>query len=160
MLGVALLAQLAIATNGPDTGSTCQPIQLSAALRIPGRVAVHVDAPQSAGVQLLTSGVTTRVEPDGFGQLSTIVEASAEVATTLTGRVEIPPFVVIVDGRRALSSPFVVNVRPAIAPSPVVLVRARLDDLPGGRTTDSLIVGQQVNYVVDVLLNEPARNRL
>jgi tetratricopeptide (TPR) repeat protein len=160
VLSVALLAQLAIATNAQDTGSACLPIQLSAALRVPGRATVHVEPPVAAGLQLLTSSVTTRVEPDGAGQPSTIVEAQVEIATPLTGRVAIPPFVVTVDGRRFASAPFVVDVRPAIGAPPVVLVRARLDRQTGAPSTDSLIVGQQANYVVDVLLNEPARNRL
>ncbi|MEO6527456.1 MAG: BatD family protein [Gemmatimonadaceae bacterium] len=160
MLGVVLLAQLAIATNGPDTGTACMPIQLSAALRVPGRAVVRIDPPQGPSMQLLRSSVSARVEPDGSGQWSTIAEASAEVATGLTGRVVLPSFVATVDGRSVASAPFVVNVRAPISPSPVVLVRAQLDDPPGGRTPDSLIVGQQVNYVVDVLLNESARNRL
>jgi tetratricopeptide (TPR) repeat protein len=160
VLVVALLAQLAIATNGPDTGSACQPMQLSAALRVPGRASVRVDPPAGPGLQLLRSSFTTRVEPDGLGQPSTIVEASAEVATAQTGRVAIPPFVATIDGRRVVSSPMIVDVRPAISPSAAVLVRARLDIPPGGPSIDSLIVGQQVNYVVDVLLNEQARGRL
>ena len=160
MFAVALLAQLAIVTSGPDTGSTCQPIALSAALRVPGRAVVHLEPPQGPGIQLLRSSVSSRVEPDGAGALSTITEASVDVATTASGRVEIPAFVATVDGRRVTSTPFVLDVRPAIGASPVVLVRARLDDAPGAPVRDSIVVGQQVNYVVDVLLNEPARSRL
>ncbi|MEO8563069.1 MAG: hypothetical protein ABI601_13385 [bacterium] len=160
MLVVALLAQLAITANGPDTGSACMPIHLTAALRVPGRAAISVDPPRGPGLQLLQSRTTTRVEPDGRGAQSTIVEASALVATGLTGRVQIPPFIALVDGRRVESAPFVVDLHAPISPSPVVVVRAQLENLPMGTTVDSLVVGQQVDYTVDVLLNEPARNRL
>ena len=64
------------------------------------------------------------------------------------------------DGRRTLATPVVVEVRDPIDPPPVVLVSARLDDSHGGSRLDSLVVGQQVDYTVDVLLNEPARGRL
>ena len=160
MLVVALVAQLAITANGPDTGSACMPIQLTAAFRAQGRASVAIDPPRGPGIQLLRSRVTTRVEPDGAGALSTIVEASALVTTGLTGRVQLPPFIATVDGRRVDSSPFVVELHAPIEPSPVVIVRAQLENLPSGTTIDSLVVGQQVDYTVDVLLNEPARNRL
>jgi tetratricopeptide (TPR) repeat protein len=160
VLVVALVAQLAITANGPDTGSACMPIHLTAALRVPGRATVAIDPPRGPGIQLLRSRMATRVEPDGSGTLSTIVEASALVTTGLTGRVQLPPFVATVDGRRVESSPFVVELHAPIEPAPVVIVRAQLENLPPGTTIDSLIVGQQVDYTVDVLLNEPARNRL
>jgi tetratricopeptide (TPR) repeat protein len=160
VLVVALVAQLAITANGPDTGTACMPIHLTAALRVPGRAAVAIDPPRAPGLQLLRSRTSTRVEPDGTGALSTIVEASALVTTGLTGRVQLPPFSAVVDGRRVESAPFVVDLRAPVEPAPVVIVRAQLENLPAGATIDSLIVGQQVDYTVDVLLNEPARNRL
>ncbi|HEV7991623.1 MAG TPA: hypothetical protein VGP25_07340 [Gemmatimonadaceae bacterium] len=160
MLVVALLAQLAITANGPDTGSACMPLNLTAALRVPGRASVSIEPPRGPSLQLLRSRTSTRVEPDGRGALSTIVEASALVTTGLTGRVQLPPFVALVDGRRVESAPFVVELHAPIEPAPVVLVRAQLENLPMGATIDSLIVGQQIDYTVDVLLNEPARNRL
>jgi hypothetical protein len=160
VLVVALLAQLAITANGPDTGSACMPIHLTAAFRAPGRAVVTMDPPRGPGIQLLRSRTAIRVEPDGAGAFSTIVEASALVTTGLTGRVQLPPFVAVVDGRRVESAPFVVDLHAPIEPSPVVIVRAQLDDVPAGTSIDSLIVGQQVDYTVDVLLNERARNRL
>ena len=160
MLVVALLAQLAITANGPDTGSACMPVHLTAALRAPGRATVAIDPPRGPGIQLLRSRMTTRVEPDGAGGLSTIVEASALVTTGLTGRVQLPPFVATVNGRRVESAPFVVDLHAPFEPAPVVIVRAQLENLPAGTSVDSLIVGQQVDYTVDVLLNERARNRL
>ena len=53
MLVVALVAQLAITANGPDTASACLPITLTAALRAPGRAVVTLDPPRNSSVQLL-----------------------------------------------------------------------------------------------------------
>ena len=159
MLGVALLAQLAIAAHGPDTATACLPVRLSAAWRTPGRVAPRVEPPRGSGVQLLRSRVVSRVAPDGAGG-STITEAWADVAISPVGRVQLPPFVATIDGKRTASAPLVMDVREPIAPPPVVLVDARLDDAHGAGAGDSLFVGQQVDYRVDVLLNETARSRL
>jgi hypothetical protein len=160
VLGVAILAQLAIAAHGPDTSTACLPLRVSAAIRTPGRVAPIIEPPQSYGVQLLRSRVTSRVESDGAAQFTTLTEAWADVAISPVGRVQLPPFVATVDGKRISSNAVVVNVREPISPPPVVLVDARLDDAHGGGVRDSLFVGQQVDYRVDVLLNETARTRL
>ena len=160
MLGVALVAQLAIAAHGPDTATACLPVRLSAAWRTAGRVAPVVEPPRGSGFQLLRSRVVSRVVPDGAGDVSTITEAWADVAISPVGRVQLPPFVATVDGRRAESDALVVNVREPILPPPVVLVDARLDDAHGAGLRDSVFVGQQVDYRVDVLLNETARSRL
>jgi hypothetical protein len=160
VLGVALLAQLAIVANGPDTATACLPLRLSAAIRVPGRVAPSIEPPRGSGVQLLRSHVTSRVESDRAAQFSTITEAWADVAISPVGRVQLPPFVATVDGARVSSNAVVVDVREPISPPPVVLVDARLDDAHGGAPDDSLFVGQQVDYRVDVLLNETARTRL
>ncbi|HKP15155.1 MAG TPA: BatD family protein, partial [Gemmatimonadaceae bacterium] len=160
MLGVAIFAQLAIAANGPDTATACLPLRVSAAIRVPGRVAPTIEPPQGSGLQLLRSRVTSRVESNGAAQFSTITEAWADVAISPVGRVQLPPFVATVDGRRISSNPIVVSVREPISPPPVVLVDARLDDAHGVESRDSLFVGQQVDYRVDVLLNETARTRL
>jgi hypothetical protein len=160
VLGVALLAQLAIVANGPDTATACLPLRVSAAIRVPGRVAPSIDLPRGSGLQLLRSRVNSRVESDGAAQYSTITEAWADVAISPVGRVQIPPFVATVDGKRISSNAVVVNVREPISPPPVVLVDARLDDAHGAASDDSLFVGQQADYRVDVLLNETARTRL
>ena len=59
-------------------------------MRVPGAIAPVIELPTRPGLQLLTSTVTTRVEPDGSGQPSTIAEASAQFASTEAGRVVIP----------------------------------------------------------------------
>ena len=160
MLGVAILAQLAIAANGPDTATACLPLRVSAAFRTPGRSCAGHRAAAGSGLQLLRSRVSSRVESDGAAQFSTITEAWADVAISPVGRIQLPPFVAVVDGKRISSNPIVVSVREPISPPPIVLVDARLDDAHGVESRDSLFVGQQVDYRVDVLLNETARTRL
>jgi hypothetical protein len=160
VLAVAIFAQLAIVATGPDTATACLPLRISAAIRVPGRVAPSVEPPRGSGLQLLRSRVTSRVESDGAAHVSTITEAWADVAISPVGRVQLPPFVATVDGKRISSNPVIVNVREPISPPPVVLVDARLDDAHGAEPDDTLFVGQQVDYRVDVLLNETARTRL
>jgi hypothetical protein len=160
VFGIAILAQLALVAHGPDTATACLPLRVSAAMRIPGRVAPVVEPPRGSGLQLLRTRVTSRVESDGAAQFSTITEAWADIAISPVGRVQLPPFVATVDGKRISSNALVVNVREPISPPPVVLVDARLDDAHGAESRDSLFVGQQVDYRVDVLLNETARTRL
>jgi hypothetical protein len=53
-----------------------------------------------------------------------------------------------------------VQVHSGEALPPTVLVRAWLDRSGRGTPADTLYVGQQVDYVVDVQLNESARQRL
>lgn len=160
MLGVVLLAQLVIAAHGPDTTTACLPLRVSASIRTPGRVAPVVEPPRGSGLQLLRSRVVSHVESDGAARFNTVTEAWADVAISPVGRVQLPPFVATIDGKRVSSNPLVVNVREPISPPPVVLVDARLDDAHGADSGDSLFVGQQVDYRVDVLLNETARTRL
>ena len=160
MLGVAILAQLAIVANGPDTATACLPLRVSAAIRTPGRSRAGHRA--AAGIRIATAAKSRQLAR-GVGRrsaFSTITEAWADVAISPVGRIQLPPFVAVVDGKRISSNPIVVNVREPISPPPIVLVDARLDDAHGVESRDSLFVGQQVDYRVDVLLNETARTRL
>ena len=82
VLGVALVAQLAIAANGPDTATACLPIQRDAR-RCARRAASRrdIEPPQRRRhCSCCESRVASRVEPDGAAQFSTITEASADVA--------------------------------------------------------------------------------
>ena len=160
LIGFALLTQLAITAHGPDTATACLPLTLTAASRAAGPSAPTLEPPRGAGIQLLRWRVSSRQEQDGAGRTSSITEGTADIAISPVGRVTLPPFVATLDGKRAVSEPMAVDVRDPIDPPPVVLVTARLDDSHHGSTLDSLVVGQQVDYTVDVLLNEPARGRL
>ena len=160
LIGFALFAQLAITAQAPDTATACLPLTLTAASRAAGRAAPTLEPPRGPGIQLLRWHVSSRVEQDDAGRLSAITEGTADIAISPVGRITLPPFVATLNGQRTVSSPLIVNVRDPIDPPPVVLVMARLDDSHGGSTLDSLVVGQQVDYTVDVLLNETARGRL
>ena len=161
MTGLLLIAQLVVLARAPDTASACAPIEISVAARAPGAVAPTLASfVPPAGVQLLKSTITSRVERDGRGQATSLTEASYTVAAEGSGRVVLSPFVVTVGGQRATASAGPVEVHPGLALPPVVIVRARLDRAGRGAPADTLYVGQQVDYVVDVQLNEGARQRL
>ncbi|MFL5606167.1 MAG: hypothetical protein ACJ8AD_06970 [Gemmatimonadaceae bacterium] len=159
MIGLALIAQIAIVARGPDTATSCAPLELSVAARVPGVIAPRIALPLSGDVQLLRSRVVSRTDRDGAGQASTITEGVFVVATRAVGRVVLPAFVASVGPNAARAAPVTVEVSPSDVSTPTVLVRASLDGGSGVRG-DSLYVGQQVDYVVDVHLNEAARQRL
>jgi hypothetical protein len=157
VLALALIAQLAIVANGPDTATACLPVRLTAAIRTAGRDVPSIELPRAGGIQLLRSGVASRLDPGGAG---TLTEIWADVAISPVGRFRVPPFVATVRGERVASAPLEIDVRDPIAPPPVVLVAARIEDPFGGAAPDSIFVGEQVDYTVEVLLNETARGRL
>lgn len=158
MIGWVLAAQIAVVARGPDTATVCRPIELAVAMRTAGGVAPHIAFPGAADLQLLRTILTSHSEREASGRLSTLTEGTLVVASSATGRVLVA-LAADVDGQRAHAAPIAIDVREDPSPSPIVLVRARLD-AGGGRRTDTLFVGQQVDYVVDVQLNEPARQRL
>ena len=160
MIALVLAAQLAIVSQGPDTGTSCTPLAVTVAARASGTVAPRIIVPAVAGVQLLRAAVASRTETDGSGNASTITEGTYVLAIASTGRVTLPPFVAVAGPLRGAARPLVLDVRLPPDAVPLVLVRASLDDGRGRVRDDSLYVGQQVDYVVDVQLNETARRRL
>ena len=69
MTGLLLIAQLVVLARAPDTASVCAPIEISVAARAPGAVApLLASFVPPAGVHLLKSTITSRVERDGRGQ--------------------------------------------------------------------------------------------
>ena len=161
MIGVLLLSQIAVVAHAPDTAATCVPIEVTVAARVAGKVAPVIAPPLSSGTfQLLRSSVVARIEQDGSGQSSAIAEATFVIATDATGRVSLPPFVATAGSLRATATVPSVIVHQSSAVPPTVLVRAWLDRAGHATPSDTLFVGQQVDYVVDVQLNESARQRL
>lgn len=162
MIGLLVVAQLAVVAQAPGTAVTCAPMEVTVAARVEGRDAPRSAFPSTGAFQLLRSAVTARVEHDGTGRDYSVVEATFLVATPRAGRVTLPPFVVTAGGRRGASAPLAVMVRDDSSDEgePIVLVRATLDRGHGGRPIDTLFVGQQVDYVLDVMLNDAARRRL
>lgn len=159
MIGLLLAAQLGIVARAPDGATSCEPFELTVAVRAMGSVAPRIAMPSGDAVQVLRSRLTTRVETDAVGRPTTLTEGIFLVAARATGRVTIPPIVAVAGGSSARTAPLVVDVKPAETVTPQVLVRSTLD-AGGGRAADTLYVGQQVDYVVDVQLNEAARQRL
>lgn len=160
MIGWLVAAQIAVVAQAPAVAATCAPIEITVAARVQGTTA-PVIAPPGGAFQLLRATTTSRSEPDGTGAPFSITEATFVVATHQAGRVTVPPLSVSAGARHGASSAMTIAVRDeGEEAEPMVLVRATLDD--GGRraTVDSLYVGQQVDYVLDVQLNEAARRRM
>ncbi|HEY2026390.1 MAG TPA: BatD family protein, partial [Gemmatimonadaceae bacterium] len=158
MIGWVLAAQIAVVARGPDTATACQPIELAVAARTAGGTAPHITVPSASDVEILRATFASHTERDAAGRLSTLTEGTLVVATRAIGRVAVP---ILVDAGplHGRGTPISIQVRGNLNPSPIVLVRARLD-AGAGRRIDSLFVGQQVDYVVDVQLNGAARERL
>ena len=151
--------QLGIVARAPDTATSCLPFQLAVAVRSAGTAAPRIELPAGAGLQVLRSRLVSRAERDAEGRPMMFTEGIFIVATRATGRVVIPSFVATAGSASARAAPLAVDVRPAETNTPTVLVRSTLDAGRGNRT-DTLYLGQQVDYVVDVQLNEAARQRL
>ncbi|MEP6729657.1 MAG: hypothetical protein ABJE10_03410 [bacterium] len=161
MIGLLLVAQLVVVAHAPDTATTCAPLEVTVAARAPGDIAPRIaPASLSTSLQLLKSSFTNRIERDGAGQPSALTEATFVLASDASGRVTMPQFVASVGALRETATPLPVDVRQGVATTPTVIVRAWLDRSGRGVPIDTLYVGQQVDYVVDVQLNEAARQRL
>ena len=155
MFALALVAQIAVVANAPPSVVACAPFDVSVAARAPGAVAPRITLPSTSGVQLLASRVTSRVEQFGGGVASALTEATFTIAVKGSGRVALPPFVATAGSMRASGATTPVDIRPADDAPPRVLVRARLDP-----DRDSVFVGEQLDYVVEMQLNGTARERL
>ncbi|HEX5972637.1 MAG TPA: hypothetical protein VFY85_11975 [Gemmatimonadaceae bacterium] len=155
MIALALVAQIAVVASAPAAAVSCVPFEVSVAARAPGSVTPRLQFPSAAGVQLLAERVSSRVESFGNGETSSLTEATYTVAVGGAGRVTLPPFVATAGAERGVATAMPIELRRPDDATPRVLVRARLD--PG---RDSVFVGQQFDYVVDVQLNDVARQRL
>jgi tetratricopeptide (TPR) repeat protein len=161
VIGLLVIAQLVVVAHAPGTAPICAPIEITVAARAPGTLAPQISPlMQTASVQVLKSSVVSRVERDGQGQPTALTEATFIVAAGVSGRVVLPPFTARLGAQRAsaVAPPFEVHANDVLPPS--VIVRAWLDRAGHGTSAETLYVGQQVDYVVDVELNESARERL
>ena len=155
MLALALVAQIAVVASAPPTAISCVPFDVSVAARAPGAVAPHIMLPSTPGMQVLDTKVSSRVEQFGGGVSSALTEATFTIAVNGIGRVPLPAFIASAGAKRGIGTTAPIELRRPEDASPRVLVRARLDP-----ERDSVFVGQQVDYVVDVQLNDVARERL
>ena len=155
MIALALVAQIAVVASAPPAAVSCVPFQVSVAARAPGALAPRIRFPSSPGVQLLDEKVSSRVERYAGGESSSLTEVAFTVAVSGAGRVALPPFVATAGAQRGAATAAPFELRRPDDVTPRVLVRARL-----APDRDSVFVGQQFDYVVDVQLNEVARQRL
>jgi hypothetical protein len=155
MIALALVAQIAVVASAPPAAVSCVPFEVSVAARAPGAVAPRIRFPSGSGVQLLDQRVSSRVESFGGGESSSLTEATFTVAVNGAGRVTLPPFVATAGAQRGVAAAPPLELRRPDDAKPRVLVRARLSP-----ERDSVFVGQQFDYVVDVQLNDVARQRL
>lgn len=155
MLGLALVAQIAVVASAPPSAVTCTPFEVSVAARAAGTLPPRIVLPAAVGLQVLEVRTISRVEHFGNGESSALTEATFVVASSASGRTVLPAFAATVGGLHGSSAASPVELRPPDDAQPRVLVRARLDP-----ERDSVFVGQQLDYVVDVQLNGVARERL
>lgn len=155
MIALALVAQIAVVASAPPTAVSCVPFDVSVAARASGAIAPHIALPPTPGVQVLDTRMISRVERFGGGESSSLTEATFTIVVSVGGRVTLPPFVATAGTQRGVGAMMPIDVRRSDDASPRVLVRARLDP-----DRDSVFVGQQLDYVVDVQLNDVARQRL
>jgi hypothetical protein len=159
VIGWLFAAQIAVVARGPERATACAPIEITVAARAAGATAPRIELPVTGALQVLRTSAVSRVERYGPAQPSAITEATFVVATRATGRVAMPAFVATAGSDVGRSAPFVIEVQAADEDTPTVLVRARLEG-EARAPADSLFVGQQLDYVVDVQLNDAARQRL
>ena len=159
MIGFLFAAQIGIIARAPDTAVACVPFQIDVAVRASGATVPRIRLVESAGLQLLHSRTVSRAERDAEGRPATFTEGTFLVAARAAGRFTLPAVVADIGGTSAHGTSPEISVRPSTSSRPLVLVRATLDAGPA-RRADSLYVGEQVDYVVDVRLNEAARQRL
>ena len=156
MLALALVAQIAVVASAPTTAVSCVPFDVSVAARASGAVVPRISLPAASGIQLLSTKVVSRVEHYGGGDASALTEAHLHDCRrwhrvgSRCRRSSPLPIRSVAPARRSRSSFNALTTRHRECSS-------RRDST---RDRDSVFVGQQVDYVVDVLLNDIARQRL
>jgi len=160
---LALFAQLAIVAHAPDSAAACEAIEVSVAVRAPGRVAPQLVSPSFYPFDVLRSSAVPHVTYD---QNSVIAEYRYVLTTDRIGTFSIAPFEARLNGASTRSRLVQISVRSgARANVPTVVARARIDtslDVNYRALTvpETVYVGQQANYEVAVFLNQTVRDRL
>jgi BatD DUF11 like domain len=167
VIGLALIAQLAIVAHAPDTVSACDAVEVTVAVSAPGSTSPRIVLPPFAPFEVLRSTVTPHVQLDPRNGGSIVAEYRYVLTTDQGGAFTIPPFEARLSGAVVRSRPLRVVVRgPRTGRGvPTVVARARIDtslDVNFRALTEpeTVFVGQQANYEVAVFLNETVRDRL
>ena len=165
MIGVLLIAQLAMVAHAADTVGACEPLDVSVAVTAPGSVLPRLVAPSFVPFDIMRSAVMPHVERDSRAVPSVTVEYRYVLVSDRLGEYTIPPFEARLGSATARTAPLHVRVLPASADAtPTVITRARIGavDRPDLRLAapETVYVGQQADYTVTVFLNAAVRNRL
>ncbi|HEX8724724.1 MAG TPA: hypothetical protein VF737_04970 [Gemmatimonadaceae bacterium] len=165
MIGVLLIAQLAMVAHAADTVGACEPLDVSVAVSAPGSSLPRLVAPSFGPFDVMRSAVMPHVERDSRAVPSVTVEYRYVLVTDRVGEYTIPPFEARLGSAAARTAPLHVRVVPAPADAtPTVITRARIGTLGryDARLTapETVYVGQQADYTVTVFLNAAVRNRL
>ncbi|HEV8234474.1 MAG TPA: BatD family protein, partial [Gemmatimonadaceae bacterium] len=167
MIGILVLAQLAIVAHAPDVVAACDAVEVTVAVSAPGSAVPQMVLPAFAPFDVLRSSVTPHVQLDPRNGGSIIAEYRYVLTTDQAGTFTIPPFEARLRDATTRSKPLRITVRGARAGEglPTVVARARIDtslDVNFRALTEpeTVYVGQQANYEVAVFLNETVRDRL
>lgn len=167
MIGLLIVAQLAIVTHAPDSVAACDAVEVTVAISAPGSNAPQVIPPSFAPFDVLRSSVTPHVQLDPRNGGSIIAEFRYVLTTDKTGSFTLPPFEARLREATTRSKPLRIAVREARAGDgvPTVVARARIDtslevNFRALTEPETVYVGQQANYEVAVFLNETVRDKL
>lgn len=166
IVGLGVIAQLAIVANGPALTNACSPFDLTVAVRAPGMIVPQITAPSLAPFDILRSSPSPQVTIEPGGQGSVLAEFRYVLTTEQTGTFTVPPFEARLGQAVVRSRPLSITVRgPRADNVPSIVTRARVDtgldvNFRAIASPETVFVGQQVNYEVAVFLNENVRDRL
>lgn len=167
MIGLLVVAQLAIVAHAPDTVAACDVVEVTVAVSAPGTTAPQLIAPDFAPFDVLRSSARPHVQLDPRNGGSMVAEYRYVLTTEQSGAFTIPSFEARLGRDVARTHPLRVVVRsgrngPGV---PTVVARARIDtslevNFRALTEPETVFVGQQANYEVAVFLNETVRDRL
>lgn len=165
IFALGLAAQLAIVSHAPDTAATCDPVEVTVAVRVPGTTVPQLVPPAFTPFDVLRSSPAPQVTIESGARPSLLAEYRFVVATDRVGTFILPPFEARFGGQVARSDPLSIVVRQGSARVPLVVARARVDtslavNFRALTQPETVYVGQQANYEVAVFLNENVRERL
>ena len=167
MLGLALIAQMAINVSVADTVNAGQPFSLVATVNLNGARMPQLRAPDFAPFAVLRSEANSRVTRGSWMRGASI---EAEYKYTLQvdrpGAYTIAPFEARMDTQVVRSRQLRVVVRTAVAPAlPAIVTKAKLDttvavNFRAMASPETVYVGQQTMYQVGMFIEESVRGQL
>jgi hypothetical protein len=162
---LAVIAQLAIAAQAPDTVAACEAFEVTVSVSVLGPIPPYVIPPSFGYFDVLRSSPTPTVTPAGPAMSTAVFKYV--LTTERTGSFTLGPFEARAGGVVSKSRPLTITVRPTPASGrvPTVVARARVDtslevNFRALALPETVYVGQQANYEVAVFLNETVRDRL